>query len=55
MSNLQELTSPFTFLSPFRWKRTPDGTLVERFDKRVLEFVALQRRDTLEWALPEVC
>ncbi|KAL9987179.1 hypothetical protein ACROYT_G001438 [Oculina patagonica] len=36
-----------------RWKRTPDGTLVERFGKCVLEFVAVQRRDSLEWALPE--
>ena len=56
LSYQQEVTKSFCFSrSPFRWKRTPDGTLVERFDKRVLEFVALQRRDTLEWALPEVC
>ena len=51
----KNLPSALVFLSPFRWKRTPDGTLVERFEKRVLEFVALQRQDTLEWVLPEVC
>ena len=42
-------------MSSFRWKRTPDGTVVERFGKCVLEFVAVQRQDSLEWALPEVC
>lgn len=35
-----------------RWKKTPEGTVVERFGKSVLEFVAIQRRDCLEWALP---
>lgn len=35
-----------------RWKRTPEGTVVERFGKRVLEFVAVQKQDRLEWALP---
>lgn len=35
-----------------RWKRTQDGAVVERFGKCVLEFVAVQRRETLEWALP---
>lgn len=35
-----------------RWKRTQDGAVVERFGKCVMEFVAVQLRDTLEWALP---
>ena len=39
----------------FRWKRTPEGKLMERLGKNVLEFVAIQRQDTLEWALPGVC
>lgn len=41
-------------MSLFRWKRTPEGTVVERFGKRVLEFVAVQKQDRLEWALPGV-
>ncbi|XP_073244598.1 transient receptor potential cation channel subfamily M member-like 2 isoform X3 [Porites lutea] len=35
-----------------RWKKTPEGTVMERFGKSVLEFVAIQRRDNLQWALP---
>ena len=42
------------FLFPNRWKRTQDGAVVERFGKCVMEFVAVQLRDTLEWALPGV-
>ncbi|CAH3165376.1 unnamed protein product [Porites lobata] len=35
-----------------RWKKTPKGTVMERFGKSVLEFVAIQRQDNLQWALP---
>lgn len=43
------------YVSAFpRWKKTPEGTVMERFGKSVLEFVAIQRRDNLQWALPGV-
>ena len=43
------------YVSTFhRWKKTPEGTVMERFGKSVLEFVAIQRRDNLQWALPGV-
>ena len=37
-----------------RWKRYPDGMLMhDEISKRpVLQFVAIQRRDTNEWAIP---
>lgn len=37
-----------------RWKKTTEGTVMERFGKSVLEFVAIQRRDNLQWSLPGV-
>ena len=43
------------YVSAFhRWKKIPEGTVMERFGKSVLEFVAIQRRDNLQWALPGV-
>ncbi len=37
-----------------RWKRTEDGERVMLHDKPCLEFVAIKRGDTGEWALPGV-
>ncbi|EGD73752.1 hypothetical protein PTSG_05446 [Salpingoeca rosetta] len=35
-----------------RWKRSPDGSILERDGKKVLEFVAIQRKDNSMWAIP---
>uniref|UniRef100_UPI0031F5DB14 TRPM2 chanzyme n=1 Tax=Salpingoeca rosetta (strain ATCC 50818 / BSB-021) TaxID=946362 RepID=UPI0031F5DB14 len=35
-----------------RWKRSPDGSILERDGKKVLEFVAIQRQDNKMWAIP---
>ena len=36
-----------------RWKRDPKGKIVMHEDgRKILEFVAIQRRDTREWAIP---
>ncbi|XP_066928249.1 putative nudix hydrolase 6 isoform X1 [Clytia hemisphaerica] len=35
-----------------RFKRDSEGNVEKRGDKPVLEFVAIQRRDTKEWAIP---
>ena len=43
-----------------RWKRDSSGLIIyhrrddEDYSKPVLEFVAIQRRDTQQWALPGV-
>ena len=43
-----------------RWKRDSKGSIVYRrrddedYSKPVLEFVAIERRDTKQWALPGV-
>lgn len=37
----------------FRWKMTSSGALIEN-GKKVLEFVAIQRKDNQEWAIPGV-
>jgi len=37
-----------------RWKRDSSGKKVIRDGKPVLEFVAIERRDCSEWALPGV-
>ena len=38
-----------------RWKRTADGSIMtDETGKRVLEFVAIQRRDNSQWAIPGV-
>ena len=36
-----------------RWKMTTSGALIEN-GKKVLEFVAIQRKDNQEWAIPGV-
>jgi len=36
-----------------RWKRTSGGVMLEG-GKKVLEFVAIQRRDNSQWAIPGV-
>lgn len=36
-----------------RWKRNARGIVMEN-DKKVLEFVAIQRRDNHQWAIPGV-
>ena len=38
----------------FRWKRDSSGEKVFKDGKPVLEFVAIQRTDCSEWALPGV-
>ncbi len=39
----------------YRWKRTPDSSIMtDETGKRVLEFVAIQRRDNSQWAIPGV-
>ncbi|EGD73753.1 nudix-type domain-containing protein 9 isoform b [Salpingoeca rosetta] len=35
-----------------RWKRSSDGSILERDGKKVLEFVAIQRMDNKMWAIP---
>ncbi|EGD81237.1 Nudt9 protein [Salpingoeca rosetta] len=35
-----------------RWKRAPDGSILQRDGKKVLEFVAIQRMDNNMWAIP---
>jgi len=35
-----------------RFKRDKDGNIEKQGDKPILEFVAIQRRDTKEWAIP---
>ena len=37
-----------------RWKRGPDGSKVMVEGKPVLEFVAILRNDTRDWAIPGV-
>ena len=37
-----------------RWKRDPAGNKVSSDGKPLLEFVAIKRRDTGEWAIPGV-
>ena len=37
-----------------RWKRDKSGEKILRDGKPVLEFVAVKRKDTGEWALPGV-
>ena len=46
----------FTLISVYflRWKRDSSGEKVIRDGKPVLEFVAIERRDCSEWALPGV-
>ena len=45
---------------PCRWKRDSRGLIIyhrrddEDYSKPVLEFVAIERRDTKQWALPGV-
>ena len=38
----------------FRWKRDPAGNVVQKEGCRVAQFIAVQRRDNNEWALPGV-
>ena len=38
----------------FRWKRDSSGEKIHKDGKPVLEFVAIQRTDCSEWALPGV-
>ncbi|KAJ8036475.1 Transient receptor potential cation channel subfamily M member 3 [Holothuria leucospilota] len=35
-----------------RWKRNQDGEIITEDDKPVLEFIAIQRRDNQQWAIP---
>lgn len=35
-----------------RWKRTSSGIMLDNNGKRVLEFIAIQRRDNQQWAIP---
>ena len=37
-----------------RWKRDSDGGKVEKDGLPVAQFIAVQRRDNKEWALPGV-
>ena len=37
-----------------RWKRNSSGDKIIKDGKPVLEFVAIERRDCSEWALPGV-
>ncbi len=37
-----------------RWKRAADNTIVKVDGKPVLEFVAILRNDTRDWAIPGV-
>ena len=39
-------------LSLFRFKRDGEGNVEKEGDKPILEFVAIQRKDTKEWAIP---
>ena len=41
-------------MNAFRWKRDPSGKIVEKEGRQVAQFVAVQRRDNNEWALPGV-
>jgi ADP-ribose pyrophosphatase len=35
-----------------RWKKDSKGKVVKRDGKPVLQFVAIERKDTKEWAIP---
>ena len=37
-----------------RWKRKPDGSILTDEEKPVLEFIAIQRVDNQQWAIPGV-
>lgn len=37
-----------------RWKRNEKGEKVQKDGKYILEFVAIQRTDNKEWAIPGV-
>ena len=37
----------------YRWKRSSSGIVLDK-GKRVLEFVAIQRKDNHQWAIPGV-
>ena len=41
-------------LYSYRWKRNSNGEKELRDGKPVLEFVAIKRKDTGEWAIPGV-
>ena len=38
--------------SSSRFKRDSEGNIEKQGDKPILEFVAIQRKDTKEWAIP---
>lgn len=42
-----------TFAFSFSWKRTSAGVVLEN-GKKVLEFVAILRKDNNQWAIPGV-
>ena len=39
----------------FRWRKTADGMKSEDNGLMVLEFIAIQRKDNQQWAIPGVC
>lgn len=41
-------------LVSFRWSKDANGEFVMENGKRVLEFIAVQRADTKQWAIPGV-
>ena len=41
-------------VNAFRWKRDSNGEKVTNGDKPVAQFIAVQRRDNNEWAIPGV-
>ena len=42
------------FLFHERWKKNSDGVIIEDNGQKVLEFVAVQRKDNQQWAIPGV-
>ena len=38
----------------FRWKRTESGDVIKKDGRPMLQFIAIERSDSGEWAIPGV-
>ena len=50
---MEGINRKLLFFFFFRWKRTSAGVMLDG-GKKVLEFVAIQRKDNSQWAIPGV-
>ena len=52
--NLSPVIIIIIIVNAFRWKRDSNDEIVKNGDKPVAQFIAVQRRDNNEWAIPGV-